>query len=92
MITVTLILLVRPFSANLNGYSSYYRDVFGHRGSLCAWLTDEEARCAVAVQERLELIKNGDRGMMLSTRECRLHVTQSHSTAALRAGSPSAIL
>jgi hypothetical protein len=57
LLTVTLILLLRPFSATLNGYSSYYRDVFGHGRSLRAWLADEEARYAVAVQERLELIK-----------------------------------
>ena len=57
LITVALILLFRPFSANLNGYSTYYRDVFGHGRSLRAWLTDEEARYTVAVQERQELIK-----------------------------------
>ena len=43
--------------ANLNGYSSYYRDVFGHGRSLRTWLADEEERYGVAVQEQLELIK-----------------------------------
>ena len=57
LILVAVILLLRPYSANLNGYSSYYRDVFGHGRSLRAWLADEEERYVVAVQERLELIK-----------------------------------
>jgi hypothetical protein len=57
LITVTIILLLRPFSASINSYSSYYRDAFGPGRSLRAWLADEEARYAVAVQERLELIK-----------------------------------
>jgi len=57
LILVGAILLLRPFSASLNGYSSYYRDVFGHGRSLRAWLADEEARYAIAVQDRLELIK-----------------------------------
>jgi len=57
LITVAVILLLRPFSETLNGYSSYYRDVFGPGRSLRAWLADEEARYVVAVQERLELIK-----------------------------------
>ncbi|KAI9452236.1 hypothetical protein BJY52DRAFT_947626 [Lactarius psammicola] len=57
LITVVLILLLRPFSATLHGYSSYYRNVFGPSRSLRTWLADEEARYAVAVQERLELIK-----------------------------------
>jgi hypothetical protein len=57
LILVAAILLIRPYSANLNGYSSYYRDVFGHGRSLRSWLADEEARYVVAVQERLELIK-----------------------------------
>ena len=56
LITIVLILLVRPFSASLNGYSSYYRDLFGPGRPLRAWLADEEARYTVAVQERLELI------------------------------------
>jgi hypothetical protein len=54
---LAVILLLRPFSATLNGYSSYYRDAFGHSRSLRAWLAEEEARYVVAVQERLELIK-----------------------------------
>jgi hypothetical protein len=58
LITIAVILLLRPFSANLNSYSSYYRDAFGHGSrSLGAWLAEEEARYVVAVQERLELIK-----------------------------------
>ncbi|KAN0138449.1 Methyltransferase domain containing protein [Lactarius tabidus] len=57
MITVAVIIFLRPFSATLNGYSSYYRDAFGHGRSLRAWLAEEEARYVVAVQERLELIK-----------------------------------
>jgi hypothetical protein len=57
LITIAVILLLRPFSATLNGYSSYYRDAFGHSRSLRTWLAEEEARYVVAVQERLELIK-----------------------------------
>lgn len=57
LITVAVILLLQQFSATLHGYSSYYRDVFGHGHTLGAWLADEEARYAVAIQERLELIK-----------------------------------
>ena len=58
LITVILILLARPFSASLKRYSqsSYYRDVFRPGRPLRAWLVDEEARYAVTVQERLELI------------------------------------
>lgn len=57
LITVTVILLLRPFSSSLTSYSTYYRDVFGSNRSLRTWLADEEARYTVAVQERLELIK-----------------------------------
>lgn len=57
LIIVAVVLLLRPFSATSHGYSSYYRDIFGSGRSLSAWLADEEARYAVAVQERLELIK-----------------------------------
>ncbi|KAN0124167.1 hypothetical protein V8E53_003920 [Lactarius tabidus] len=44
MITIAVILLLRPFSATL------------HR-SLRAWLAEEETKYVVAIQERLELIK-----------------------------------
>ncbi len=57
LIAVTVILLFRSFSEPLHGSSSYYRDVFGRGHSLRAWLADEETRYAVAVQERLDLIK-----------------------------------
>ncbi|KAH8988086.1 methyltransferase domain-containing protein [Lactarius akahatsu] len=57
LITIAVILLLRPYSATLNGYSSYYRDAFGPGRSLRTWLADEEAHYAVAIQERLELIK-----------------------------------
>ncbi|KAH9069718.1 methyltransferase domain-containing protein [Lactarius deliciosus] len=57
LITVAVILLLRPYSATLNGYSSYYRDAFGPGRSLRTWLADEEALYAVAIQERLELVK-----------------------------------
>ncbi|KAH9025478.1 methyltransferase domain-containing protein [Lactarius hengduanensis] len=57
LITVAVILLLQPYSAILNGYSSYYRDAFGPGRSLRTWLADEEALYAVAIQERLELIK-----------------------------------
>jgi hypothetical protein len=57
VLITAVILLLRSFSATLNGYSSYYRDAFGHGRSLRTWLTEEKARYVVAVQERLELIK-----------------------------------
>ncbi|KAI9437659.1 methyltransferase domain-containing protein [Lactarius indigo] len=57
LITVALILLLRSFSETLTGFSSYYRDAFGPSRSLRAWLANEEALYAVAIQERQELIK-----------------------------------
>ncbi|KAI9437664.1 hypothetical protein H4582DRAFT_292822 [Lactarius indigo] len=56
LITVVVILLLRSFSETLNGFSSYYRDAFGPSRSLRTWLADE-ALYAVAIQERLEIIK-----------------------------------
>ncbi|KAH9988444.1 hypothetical protein BJV74DRAFT_839390 [Russula compacta] len=44
------------FRSSFSARSSYYRDVFGHRHSLSAWLSDEEARYALAVQDRQDLI------------------------------------
>ena len=56
LITVILTLLIRPFSTSLNGYSTFHRDLFGPSHPLRTWLAEEEARYAVVVQERLELI------------------------------------
>ncbi|KAH9169076.1 hypothetical protein EDB89DRAFT_2099257, partial [Lactarius sanguifluus] len=54
---ITVAVVLRPFWATLNDYSSYYCDVFGPSRSLRTWLAHEEARYAVAIQGRLELIK-----------------------------------
>ncbi|KAH9169066.1 hypothetical protein EDB89DRAFT_1512194 [Lactarius sanguifluus] len=56
---ITVAVVLRPFWATLNDYSSYYCDVFGPSRSLRTWLAHEEARYAVAIQGRLELIKQG---------------------------------
>ncbi|KAH9028772.1 hypothetical protein EDB85DRAFT_1586418 [Lactarius pseudohatsudake] len=56
VVTIAVILL-RPYSATLNDYSSYYRDAFGPSRSLHTWLADEEALYAVTIQEQLELFK-----------------------------------
>ncbi|KAI0267104.1 methyltransferase domain-containing protein [Gloeopeniophorella convolvens] len=50
-----LFFLLRP-SGTVSVTSSYYRDVFGAPRSLRTWLSDEEARYAVAVRERQGLI------------------------------------
>lgn len=49
---ITATLVFRSFSPR----SSYYRDLFGHGHSLSAWLSDEEARYALAVQDRQDFI------------------------------------
>ncbi|KAH9988440.1 methyltransferase domain-containing protein [Russula compacta] len=53
LLTIAVILLLRSFSPQ----SSFYRDVFGYGHSLTAWLRDEEARYALVVQDRQDLIK-----------------------------------
>lgn len=53
LLTIAVILLLRSFSPQL----SFYRDAFGYGRSLTAWLRDEEARYALAVQDRQDLIK-----------------------------------
>lgn len=50
----SILLLFRPFSATLHGL---FVDYSGPGRSLSAWLADEEARYAVVLQERQELIK-----------------------------------
>jgi hypothetical protein len=49
--------VLRPFAPTLSVHSSYYRDVFGRSRPLSDWLRDEDARYAVAVEERQNLIR-----------------------------------
>jgi hypothetical protein len=57
LLVLAFILLLRPFLSTLSAPTSYYCGLFGCGPSLRAWLEDEEARYAVALEKRQQLIE-----------------------------------
>jgi len=57
LLTLTLILLLRPFLATLSLPTSFYCDLFGCGRTLRTWLEQEDARYAVALERRQQLIE-----------------------------------
>jgi hypothetical protein len=56
LLTLTLILLLRPFLATLSFRTSSYCGLFDCSRSLRTWLVEEETRYAVALKRRQQLI------------------------------------
>jgi hypothetical protein len=57
LLTVALILLFHSFLSTLPIHNSYYCHLFNCHPSLSTWLESEEARYAMALQTRQELIE-----------------------------------